>query len=86
IKDRADLSGLFHISSDPISKFELLELVNDAYTANVTIKPDDSLVIDRSLDSAKFRSETGFVPPTWPEMINQLAADETPYERFRNSN
>lgn len=86
IKDRADLSGLFHISSDPISKFELLELVNDAYTANVTIKPDDSLVIDRSLDSAKFRSETGFVPPTWPEMIALMAADATPYDRFRNSN
>ncbi|MBK6721956.1 MAG: SDR family oxidoreductase [Acidobacteria bacterium] len=86
IKDRADLSGLYHISSDPISKFELLELVNDAFEANVTIKPDDSLIIDRSLDSTKFRSETGFVPPTWPEMIKLMAADTTPYESFHSSN
>ncbi len=86
IKDRADLSGLYHISSDPISKFELLELVNDAFEANVTIKPDDSLIIDRSLDSTKFRSGTGFVPPTWPEMIKLMAADTTPYESFHSSN
>ncbi len=86
INDRADLRGLFHISSDPISKFDLLNLVNDAFEANVTINPDDSLVIDRSLDSTKFRSETGFVPPTWPEMVKLMAADTTPYESFHKSN
>ncbi len=86
IRDHAELSGLFHISSDPVSKFELLELTNDAFEANVKINPDPSFAIDRSLDSTKFRSETGFVPPTWPGMIKLMADDSTPYEGFHNSN
>ena len=82
IKDHRELSGLFHISSDPISKYDLLTIVNDAFGANVTIRPDNSLVIDRSLDSTKFRAATGFAPPSWSEMIERMAADTTPYERF----
>ena len=31
--------------------------------------------IDRSLDSAKFRKETGFQPITWREMIRKMAND-----------
>jgi dTDP-4-dehydrorhamnose reductase len=85
IKKHPDLSGLFHISSDPINKFDLLSLANPAYNANITIAPDDSLVIDRSLDSTKFREATGFQPPSWSKMIERMAADETPYELFHSA-
>lgn len=80
IKEHGELSGIFHISSDPISKYDLLTLVNDGFNSNVTIQPDDSMVIDRSLDSTKFRTATGFLPPSWPEMIERMAADTIPYE------
>ncbi len=82
IKDNCEMSGIFHISSDPISKYDLLTLANEAYGANITIEPDDSFAIDRSLDSTNFRIATGFKPPTWPEMIERMAADITPYDRF----
>jgi dTDP-4-dehydrorhamnose reductase len=77
------LNGLYHISSDPINKFELLELVNREYGAGVNITPFEEFKIDRSLDSSKFRAETGCVPPTWPEMIRRMAADPTPYDLWR---
>ena len=83
IADHPDLSGIYHLSSDPISKFDLLTLFNRFYNANVTIEPDDDMVIDRSLDSSKFRSLTGFQPAAWPEMIEQMATDPTPYEELR---
>lgn len=85
IRDHPGLSGLYHISSDPISKFDLLHLVNKRYDANVEIEPDPSLVIDRSLDSAKFRTATGFAPESWHSMIERMAADPTPYEVFRKA-
>jgi len=83
IKNFPDLNGLFHISSDPISKFDLLTLVNKYFKSNVSIKPSEAVVVDRSLDSAKFKTLTGFTPPDWESMIARMAADPTTYGSFR---
>jgi len=81
--EHRQLRGLYHISSDPIDKYSLLVLANQAYGANVTIEPDESFRLDRSLDSSKFRELTGFVPMSWEEMVEQMANDPTPYEEWR---
>ena len=78
-----DLEGLYHVSSNPIDKFRLLSLVNNAYNAEVKMEPDDSFVIDRSLDSLKFRAATGFAPLDWEAMIDRMRSDRTPYHRWR---
>lgn len=78
-----ELDGLFHVSSDPIDKFRLLSLVNEYFAAGVTIEPSDELVIDRSLDSTRFRAATGFTPQPWEAMIERMAADPTPYDEWR---
>jgi dTDP-4-dehydrorhamnose reductase len=79
IMERGELGGLWQISSEPIDKCELLKLVNEVYRAGIEIEPDDSFVCDRSLNSAKFRAATGFHPPTWPEMIQEMHDDPLPY-------
>jgi len=66
------LFGLYHVSAEPINKYELLGLVADVYDKHVEIAPDDSLVIDRSLDSSRFRQATGYVPPSWPKLIEAM--------------
>lgn len=81
--EHPDLTGLYHVSSDPIDKYELLKLLNDHYKANVDIEPSDEVRIDRSLDSTRFRNQTGFRPDEWPEMIEQMAADPTPYRQWK---
>ncbi|HTK37883.1 MAG TPA: SDR family oxidoreductase [Pyrinomonadaceae bacterium] len=83
ILDHPNLNGLYHISSDPISKFNLLELISKAYDSKVIIEARDEPRIDRSLNSDKFRNETGFRPERWPEMIEQMALDPTPYNEWR---
>ena len=83
IANHKDLSGLYHVSSEPINKYELLELINEAYQADVEIEPFEDFRIDRSLDSTKFREKTGFQPPTWRQMINLMADDRTPYDEWR---
>jgi dTDP-4-dehydrorhamnose reductase len=68
-----DLSGLWQVASDPISKYDLLHLAKDAFDWRGTIVADEDFVCDRSLNSQRFRAQTGFVPPTWSEMIEELA-------------
>lgn len=69
---RPDLSGLYHIAAAPIAKYELLKLVAAAYGKAVEIEPDDSVVIDRSLDATRFREATGYVAPPWPELVARM--------------
>jgi len=64
-----ELHGVYHLSADPITKYDLLTKVAEAYGKSIEVVPDDSLVIDRSLDSSRFRAATGFVPKSWDEMI-----------------
>jgi dTDP-4-dehydrorhamnose reductase len=77
------LRGLYHLSSEKIDKKSLLDLINREFGAGVEIEPDADFVIDRSLDSSKFRAETGFAPPGWEEMIKAMAADAGFYENIR---
>ncbi len=76
IERHPDLSGLYHVSSEPIDKYSLLCLVRDAYGAEIGIEPDDEFAIDRSLDSTRFREETGYRPTAWPLMVEAMAADD----------
>jgi len=79
LTDHPELNGIWHISSDPIDKFTLLQLLNRAFGAHVQVEPDDSFVIDRSLDCTKFKAATGFIAFSWEEMVELMAQDPTPY-------
>jgi dTDP-4-dehydrorhamnose reductase len=70
---RPTMSGLYNVSSEPISKFDLLVLLKNRLGLSVEIRPDDGFVCDRSLDSSRFRRELDYRPPSWPEMIDELA-------------
>jgi dTDP-4-dehydrorhamnose reductase len=69
---RPQLHGVFHVSSTPINKHDLLLLIAKVYSHPVPIEPDAGLVIDRSLDSARFRQETGYTPPTWEDLVRVM--------------
>lgn len=84
ISDQPGLSGLRHVAAAPINKLDLLNLFKQAYGLDVEVVPDRSLVIDRSLNGGRFEKETGIQVGSWAEMVDDLAADQTPYERLRN--
>ena len=65
-------SGIYHVSSDPISKYDLLSLINKRLELPIQIIPDESFECDRSLDSSKFRKEFNYNPPTWEKMVEEL--------------
>lgn len=75
------LRGLYHISAKPIDKYSLLCLVAQKYQHNVKLVPNSDLVIDRSLDSSRFMTETGFVPPEWSELIDIMKETRPVWKR-----
>jgi dTDP-4-dehydrorhamnose reductase len=70
----AHLHGLYHLSAEPINKFDLLKMVAMVYNKKINIQADEALIIDRSLNSDRFRSATGFVPENWGELIKRMHA------------
>lgn len=79
-----DLEGIFHVSSKPISKYELLKNIKREFALDVRLAEDRDFVIDRSLDSTRFRNATRFEPPSWEEMIGRMSADATQYDRWND--
>ena len=69
---RPELSGVFHVASDPIAKHDLLQLVAKEYGKSTRIEADDSVVLDRSLIADRFKDATGYVAPDWPELVRRM--------------
>jgi dTDP-4-dehydrorhamnose reductase len=69
------LSGLWHVASDPIDKYTLLVDLAGYLGWDVDLSPVDEPVIDRSLDSTRFRERTGWTPPGWDAMLEELAGE-----------
>lgn len=68
----ASLRGVYHVAAEPISKYDLLHLVNRVYGKALEIEPDDRLKIYRSLNADRFREATGYVAPAWPELVARM--------------
>jgi len=71
---RTDLSGLYHVGAEAINKYELLRLIAKVYGKAIDIIRDESFAIDRSLDSGLFYRKTGYIAPSWPELIQSMYA------------
>ncbi len=66
------LTGLYHVASAPISKYDLLRLVAEAYGQRIAIERQEEFRCDRSLDGGRFRRATGYAAPPWPEMVERM--------------
>ncbi len=71
------LRGLYHVSADPINKYDLLKLIAKIYGKKIKIKRDSEFTIDRSLNYQKFQVATGYTPDAWPDLI------ETMYKNYK---
>jgi dTDP-4-dehydrorhamnose reductase len=79
IIDHPSLSGLFQVSSGRLSKYDLLVMLRDAYDLDITVRPDQSYVLDRSLTGDKLKAAIGYQSPPWSQLLSQLVSDFTPY-------
>lgn len=63
------IPGLMHISSEPISKYDLLNKIKSEFKLAVKINKSNEPICDRSLDSTYFKNLYNYRILSWDEMI-----------------
>ena len=74
IYNNFNLKGLYHLSSEPISKYNLLKIFKKYYSHDVKIHVDSSYILDRSLKSERLMNEINFTQPNWNDLVKFLPA------------
>jgi len=64
-----ELSGICNVASIPISKYDLLFKLSEAFKLNIYIKPNYDINSNKVLISKKFIEITGINPPNWEDLI-----------------
>jgi len=75
LKDHTNVSGIFNISSEPISKYHLLLKLSKAFNLNVNISENSNIKSNKVLNSKKFTEITGINPPNWDDLILDFKND-----------
>jgi len=83
ISKEQKLNAIYHISSEPISKYKLLTLIRDRMKLSINIEEYSEFHCDRSLDSSLYRSKTGFKSTSWETMIDEFVQDAQQYKQWR---
>jgi len=77
--NKNELKGLYHISSNIISKYDFLEKINKEYKKNIKINPDHSFNINRSLNSSALQKKIGYNIESWDIMIREMFSERFLY-------
>jgi dTDP-4-dehydrorhamnose reductase len=83
VANYTDLYGLYHLSAEPISKYDLLYMIREALSLEITINEYTGFLVNRSLNSERIREILEYQPPSWQEMIKGLATEVNHYEEWR---
>jgi dTDP-4-dehydrorhamnose reductase len=77
MKEHPQMSGLYHVSAEPIDKYSLLVMLKETMGRDYEIVPDPSVRVNRTLDSDRFRSETRIEIPGWDRMLHEYLGERT---------
>ncbi len=82
-----ELTGVWQVASDPISKHALLsDLATFLQRSDLEITPDDDFHCDRSLKGDAFIERTGYTVLDWNTMLTELAAQIKTRQRTEEVN
>jgi dTDP-4-dehydrorhamnose reductase len=73
-----DLRGIYHIASNPISKYSLLQKISTIYKKEISVIKDIEYRSDKSLNVWKFQKATNFSSPSWDDLLIMM------YEDYKN--
>tara|TARA_E500000178_G_C16746235_1_gene628320 strand:+ start:33 stop:431 length:399 start_codon:yes stop_codon:yes gene_type:complete len=79
LKHNFDLSGIYNISSQPISKYDLITKLSRAFNLNIDIIKNINIKSNKVLNSKKFTEITGINCPSWDTLIDQFVEDNNNY-------
>ena len=70
-----DFHGLYHVSSNAISKYKLLTIISSIYNKEINIEAKEEPICNRSLNSNRFLSKTNYEIKNWNFMIKKMFMD-----------
>jgi dTDP-4-dehydrorhamnose reductase len=70
-----DLSGLYHLSAQAISKYDLITLIDKAYGLGIDLHRNEEFFCDRRLDGKTLDALVRLKTPDWPQMIQEMSDD-----------
>ena len=79
-----NISGIYNISSKPISKYELIKLWNDYFNINANIEIENSYTSNKNLVSDNFYKIINMEQPDWVELSIQLKIDNLLHNNLYN--
>jgi dTDP-4-dehydrorhamnose reductase len=79
VLENKSLHGIYNLSAEPISKFDLITLIKEEIGLPVEIIPYNDFKIDRSLNSSRFREATKFSPQGWKELVKEIFVNDIKY-------
>lgn len=82
LENYPELSGLYQVSSEVITKYEIMDKLNKKFNLGIQIEKNGDYVVDKSLDCSRYQKATGFVQPSWNQMIDDLYLDREFYENL----
>jgi len=82
IRDFPDMHGIYNVSSNSITKYELVNLFNSYFNNESSIIPDNSYTSNKDLDSSKFYKDTGLIKPNWKELVEELFIDSQSNSKY----
>ncbi|MGH9336346.1 MAG: dTDP-4-dehydrorhamnose reductase family protein [Vicinamibacteria bacterium] len=71
--------GLYHVSAEPISKYELLLRLSEVLSLGIDVEPFEDFRCDRSLNGERFKTDTGIPIPSWDQMLDDLKEHQRAY-------
>lgn len=71
-----NLTGLYHVAGETISKYDLLNLINQIYELGVKLEKSSTQVNDKSLNCDKYAQATGYKIPLWKDMLLEMRRNE----------
>ena len=66
------LSGLYHVGGLKINKYDLLFKIKEEYKNKVILKKKYDMIVNRSLNSDKFRLKTNYISKEWNLLIREM--------------
>jgi dTDP-4-dehydrorhamnose reductase len=67
-----EISGLYHLSSKRINKYNLLLLAKNIFQKNIKIKKNFVISLDRTLNSTKFQNKFNYKKKSWFQLVAEL--------------
>ncbi len=65
-------NGIYQMATDPISKYDLLNIVAKIYNKDIKINKEKDFQTDKSLIATRFNKDFSYIPEDWEFLIKEM--------------